>query len=132
MVDCTCLGWCVRLRPLLQCFRNLILAVKIHQVSDGGVHSHINHLFALLETAKQVGVPHVYIHFFGDGQAPVFVLIFSHKLTKRLFDVGRDTAPRSAAGYAKQLMEFTEKENVGEIGKIAHAQICCRPFPVAH
>jgi 2,3-bisphosphoglycerate-independent phosphoglycerate mutase len=29
---------------------------------------------------------------------------------------GRDTAPRSAAGYAKQLIEFIEKEQVGEIG----------------
>lgn len=38
------------------------------QISDGGVHSHIRHLFALLETAKEVGVPHVYIHFFGDGK----------------------------------------------------------------
>lgn len=66
-------------------------------VSDGGVHSHINHLKALLETAKEQGVPHVYIHFFGDG---------------------RDTAPRSAAGYAKELLEFLEKEKVGEIATV--------------
>ena len=67
------------------------------QVSDGGVHSHIRHLFALLETAKEQGVPHVYIHFFGDG---------------------RDTAPRSAAGYAKELLEFIEKEKIGEIATV--------------
>ncbi|KAI5995726.1 cofactor-independent phosphoglycerate mutase [Pisolithus marmoratus] len=54
-------------------------------VSDGGVHSHIRHLKALLETAKEQGVPHTYIHFFGDG---------------------RDTAPRSAKGYAEELLEF--------------------------
>ncbi|KAJ8517211.1 hypothetical protein ONZ45_g5587 [Pleurotus djamor] len=66
-------------------------------VSDGGVHSHINHLFALLETAKEVGVPHTYVHFFGDG---------------------RDTAPRSAAGYAKQLLDFMKKEEYGELATI--------------
>ena len=67
------------------------------QVSDGGVHSHINHLKALLETAKEQEVPHVYIHFFGDG---------------------RDTAPRSAAGYAKDLLEFLEKEKYGAIATV--------------
>ncbi|GBE77285.1 cofactor-independent phosphoglycerate mutase [Sparassis crispa] len=66
-------------------------------VSDGGVHSHIRHLYALLETAKEQGVPHAYIHFFGDG---------------------RDTAPRSAAGYAKELLEFIEKEKYGEIATV--------------
>ncbi|KAI0792578.1 cofactor-independent phosphoglycerate mutase [Abortiporus biennis] len=66
-------------------------------VSDGGVHSHIRHLYALLETAKEQGVPHVYIHFFGDG---------------------RDTAPRSAAGYAKDLLDFLEKEKYGQIATV--------------
>ncbi|KAL1730414.1 BPG-independent protein [Schizophyllum commune] len=66
-------------------------------VSDGGVHSHINHLFALLETAKEVGVPHTYVHFFGDG---------------------RDTAPRSASKYAQQLLDFMKKENYGELATI--------------
>ncbi|KAG0007135.1 hypothetical protein BGZ65_005284 [Modicella reniformis] len=49
-------------------------------ISDGGVHSHQNHLYSLLEAAKEAQVPEVYIHFFGDG---------------------RDTSPRSAAGYLK-------------------------------
>ncbi|KIY50265.1 cofactor-independent phosphoglycerate mutase [Fistulina hepatica ATCC 64428] len=66
-------------------------------VSDGGVHSHINHLFALLETAKEQGVPHVYVHFFGDG---------------------RDTAPRSAAIYVQQLQDFIKKEKVGVLATI--------------
>ncbi|THH28672.1 hypothetical protein EUX98_g5522 [Antrodiella citrinella] len=66
-------------------------------VSDGGVHSHIRHLYALLETAKEIGVPHVYIHFFGDG---------------------RDTAPRSAAGYAQDLLDFIAKEKYGEIATV--------------
>lgn len=37
-------------------------------VSDGGVHSHIDHLFALLEAAKEAGVPQTFVHFFGDGR----------------------------------------------------------------
>ncbi|KAK0486574.1 phosphoglycerate mutase [Armillaria novae-zelandiae] len=66
-------------------------------ISDGGVHSHIHHLFALLETAKEVGVPHTYVHFFGDG---------------------RDTAPRSAAGYCQQLLDFMKKEEYGELATV--------------
>ncbi|OSD01121.1 cofactor-independent phosphoglycerate mutase [Trametes coccinea BRFM310] len=66
-------------------------------VSDGGVHSHITHLYALLETAKEVGLKDVYIHFFGDG---------------------RDTAPRSAAGYMKDLLAFIEKEKIGEVATV--------------
>ncbi|KAF9445747.1 phosphoglycerate mutase [Macrolepiota fuliginosa MF-IS2] len=66
-------------------------------ISDGGVHSHINHLFALLETAKEVGVPHTYVHFFGDG---------------------RDTAPRSSTKYLQQLLDFLKKENYGELSTV--------------
>ncbi|KAL7417037.1 phosphoglycerate mutase [Mrakia frigida] len=68
-------------------------------VSDGGVHSHIHHLKALLKTAKQIGVPKVYIHFFGDG---------------------RDTAPRSAAGYMQELLDFIAlpENGVGEIATV--------------
>ena len=70
---------------------------KNAQISDGGVHSHNTHLYALLETAKEVGVPHVYVHFLGDG---------------------RDTAPRSAARYARELRAFVEKLGVGEVATI--------------
>ncbi|KAI0275453.1 cofactor-independent phosphoglycerate mutase [Gloeopeniophorella convolvens] len=66
-------------------------------VSDGGVHSHNTHLYALLETAKEVGVPHVYIHFLGDG---------------------RDTAPRSAAGYARELRDFIKELGVGAVATV--------------
>jgi len=69
----------------------------VSQISDGGVHSHISQLFALLEAAKQVGVPHAYVHFFGDG---------------------RDTAPTSATKYLQQLLEFVKKENYGELATI--------------
>ncbi|TFK18630.1 BPG-independent [Coprinopsis marcescibilis] len=66
-------------------------------ISDGGVHSHITHLFALLETAKEQGVPNAFIQFFGDG---------------------RDTAPRSATKYLGQLGEFTEKLGYGELAMV--------------
>lgn len=65
-------------------------------VSDGGVHSHIKHLYSLLEVAKEIGVPHVYIHCFGDG---------------------RDTDPKSLAGgpnYLQQLLDELKKLEIGE------------------
>lgn len=61
------------------------------------MHSHIHHLKALLETAKEQSIPHVFIHFFGDG---------------------RDTAPKSAAGYARDLQAFIDKEGVGRIATV--------------
>ncbi|KAJ7453314.1 phosphoglycerate mutase [Mycena galericulata] len=66
-------------------------------VSDGGVHSHITHLYALLEAAKEQGIPHTYVHFIGDG---------------------RDTAPRSAAGYLQDLLDFMKKEEYGELATV--------------
>ncbi|KAH7886543.1 cofactor-independent phosphoglycerate mutase [Phlebopus sp. FC_14] len=66
-------------------------------VSDGGVHSHIRHLKALLETAKENGVPHTYVHFFGDG---------------------RDTAPRSAKGYAQDLLSFLSSTSYGQLATV--------------
>ena len=71
--------------------------IKACQISDGGVHSHIKHLFALLETAKEQGVPHTYIQFLGDG---------------------RDTAPRSATKYVQELIDFTKKIEYGEIATV--------------
>ncbi|KAF9167602.1 hypothetical protein DFQ26_003945 [Actinomortierella ambigua] len=66
-------------------------------ISDGGVHSHMNHLFSLLDAAKEAQVPEVFIHFFGDG---------------------RDTSPRSAAGYMKQLLEKLAEINYGKVATI--------------
>ena len=64
-------------------------------VSDGGVHSHIDHLFALLEMAKAEGLEKVYIHAFLDG---------------------RDVLPQSAKDY---LVRLEEKINSLGLGKIA-------------
>nr|WP_106780885.1 2,3-bisphosphoglycerate-independent phosphoglycerate mutase [Lysinibacillus timonensis] len=66
---------------------------KLHLMgllSDGGVHSHYEHLFALLKLAKQKGVDEVYVHGFLDG---------------------RDVGPTTALGY----IEETEKQ-MNEIG----------------
>ena len=53
-------------------------------LSDGGVHSHIKHIFAILEMAKRRGLERVYLHCFLDG---------------------RDVPPKSGAGYVGQLAE---------------------------
>lgn len=66
-------------------------------LSDGGVHSHIEHLFALLELAKKERVQEVYIHAFLDG---------------------RDVAPDSARNYIQQLMEKIEELGVGQLATI--------------
>lgn len=67
-------------------------------VSDGGVHSNQEHLYELLKTAKTLGVPHIYIHFFGDG---------------------RDTDPKSAAVYMKQLLAKIEELEMKDQAKMA-------------
>jgi 2,3-bisphosphoglycerate-independent phosphoglycerate mutase len=68
-------------------------------VSDGGVHSHITHLFALLEMAKQQQLKpeQVTVHAILDG---------------------RDTPPRSGAGYLEQLEQAIERVGVGRIGTV--------------
>jgi 2,3-bisphosphoglycerate-independent phosphoglycerate mutase len=66
-------------------------------ISDGGVHSHISHVFELVKAAKAQGIEHIYIHFFGDG---------------------RDTAPRSATKYIGQLQDFLKEQGVGEIATV--------------
>ncbi|KAF2429504.1 2,3-bisphosphoglycerate-independent phosphoglycerate mutase [Tothia fuscella] len=66
-------------------------------VSDGGVHSHILHLIALLKVAKEIGVPKVFIHFFGDG---------------------RDTDPYSGKGHLEHLLREAKDIGCGEIATI--------------
>ena len=53
-------------------------------LSTGGVHSHLNHIFGILDMAKARGVEKVYVHCFLDG---------------------RDVAPKSGAGFMAQLVE---------------------------
>ena len=67
-------------------------------LSDGGVHSHINHLRAILTMAKRGGLKEVYVHAFMDG---------------------RDTPPRSGKGYIEELAAFIEREKVGAIATVS-------------
>lgn len=67
-------------------------------LSDGGVHSHITHLFALLKMAKERGVAQTYVHGFMDG---------------------RDVSPTSGAGFVKELQTETEKLGYGKIASLA-------------
>ena len=66
-------------------------------VSDGGVHSHINHLYALLKLAKDHDLKQVYIHAITDG---------------------RDTNPISAIDYLKKLEDKIREIGVGKIATI--------------
>ena len=66
-------------------------------VSAGGVHSHIGHLFALLEMAQREGVEKVFVHVFTDG---------------------RDEPPRSGAGFVERLAARMDELGVGRIATI--------------
>ncbi len=67
-------------------------------LSDGGVHSHIQHLFALLKLAAAEGVKNVYVHAFLDG---------------------RDVAPQSASDFIKQTEEKMQEYGVGQFATIS-------------
>lgn len=67
-------------------------------LSDGGVHSHIDHLFALIDMAVSEGLKQVYLHIITDG---------------------RDTHPKSAKKYIKRLEDKISSEGVGKIATIS-------------
>ena len=78
---------------------------KIHLMglfSDGGVHSHINHLYALLELCNQHDLENVWVHALTDG---------------------RDTSPHGGAEYVKQF-----EKKAGEIGKGKIASVLGRYY----
>jgi 2,3-bisphosphoglycerate-independent phosphoglycerate mutase len=66
-------------------------------LSDGGVHSHIHHLFALLEMAKKQKVEKVFVHCFMDG---------------------RDTPPNSGRDFVRQLQQKMRELGIGEIATL--------------
>ncbi|MBE9537025.1 MAG: 2,3-bisphosphoglycerate-independent phosphoglycerate mutase [Proteobacteria bacterium] len=66
-------------------------------LSDGGVHSHIDHLFAFIDLAKKQGIQKLFIHPFMDG---------------------RDTPPRSGKGYIEQLEKYLDAKGVGKIATV--------------
>ncbi|WP_456277729.1 2,3-bisphosphoglycerate-independent phosphoglycerate mutase [Bacillus sp. AK128] len=67
-------------------------------LSDGGIHSHIHHLYALLKIAKSEGITNVYIHGFLDG---------------------RDVGPQTAKRYIGELEAQMEELGVGEIATLS-------------
>ena len=67
-------------------------------LSDGGVHSHIEHLYGLLEMAKKNGLQNVYVHAFLDG---------------------RDTPPASGKSYIEQLQNKMDEIGVGKIASLS-------------
>ena len=67
-------------------------------LSPGGVHSHISHLYGLLEMAKRKGLSKVYVHAFLDG---------------------RDEPPASAAGFMKEAVAKLNEIGVGKIATIS-------------
>ncbi|AHF16751.1 2,3-bisphosphoglycerate-independent phosphoglycerate mutase [Niabella soli] len=66
-------------------------------VSDGGVHSHINHLKSLINICKDNGLSDVYIHAFTDG---------------------RDTDPKSGLGFIEDLQQHLDSTGVGKIATV--------------
>ena len=66
-------------------------------LSDGGVHSHITHLYGLLEMAKKQGIENVYVHCFLDG---------------------RDTPPASGKGYVEALEAKMAEIGVGKVATV--------------
>lgn len=67
-------------------------------LSDGGVHSHIDHMFALLKLAADQGVEKVYVHAFLDG---------------------RDVGPQTAKSYIQQTLDKMKEYGVGEFATIS-------------
>jgi 2,3-bisphosphoglycerate-independent phosphoglycerate mutase len=66
-------------------------------VSDGGVHSSLEHLRALIEMAASLEVPDLVVHAFTDG---------------------RDTTPKSGAGFLEQVDEWMAANGAGRIGSV--------------
>ena len=67
-------------------------------LSDGGVHSHNSHLYALLDLAKRHGLENVYVHCFLDG---------------------RDTAPNSGKEFVQELSDEMDRIGCGRIATVA-------------
>lgn len=67
-------------------------------LSDGGVHSHISHMFALLRLAAEHGVEKVYVHAFLDG---------------------RDVGPQTAKTYIQETLDKMKEYGVGEFATIS-------------
>lgn len=67
-------------------------------LSDGGVHSHIDHLLAIIDMAKRAGLPRLFIHVFTDG---------------------RDVSPTSSPGFIAALEQKLEEVGIGQIATVS-------------
>jgi len=89
-------------RELRQAFgRALESGRSVHLLgllSDGGVHSDINHLKALVAMGKSLGCDRIYLHMFLDG---------------------RDVPPKSGLGYVEEIQDFIKSEGVGQIATLS-------------
>ena len=87
-------------------YKSLIKHVKKHKsslhvcglLSDGGIHSHINHLLGLIDVLKNEKINHIYYHLFTDG---------------------RDTTPHEALNFIKTLQDKIKETKTGEIATIS-------------
>ena len=80
--------------------KRIAISTVIHLmglVSDGGVHSHNEHIYGLLELAKRQGIENVYVHCFLDG---------------------RDTPPASGKEYVEQLAAKMQEIGVGQVATV--------------
>ncbi len=85
---------------LVDAFNKAASRGKVHLMglfSDGGVHSHINHLFALLEMSKSHGVKKSFVHAFTDG---------------------RDTSPHGGQQYCREFLKRTDEIGTGELASV--------------
>lgn len=80
------------------CIQNNSALHLMGLLSDGGVHSHLKHLFALVELAKKRGITELYIHAILDG---------------------RDVPPRSAAQYIEELEQKLKEIGLGKIATVS-------------
>jgi len=87
----------VLLGAMDNCKQNGSALHLIGLLSDGGVHSHIEHLFGLLEMAKRNGIDKVYVHALMDG---------------------RDVPPTSGVEYMRQLVDKLGEIGVGKVATV--------------
>lgn len=85
------------LAAIENCKKNHTALHLIGLLSDGGVHSHNTHLYALLELAKRQGLSDVYVHCLLDG---------------------RDVGPTTGADYVEQLEEKMKQIGVGRVATV--------------
>jgi 2,3-bisphosphoglycerate-independent phosphoglycerate mutase len=101
-IDCAIADGSFRTNPVLLAAMDAAVARKraVHLmglVSDGGVHSHVRHLDALLALAGERGASRVFVHAFLDG---------------------RDVAPESGAGFVRELEKTMKRLGVGAVATV--------------